>query len=302
MSASALDIMQAFAIEPAPLDFLWPGGPLSGTVAALTAPGGAGKSYYAIEAAMAVAAADTDGADLVGLHPASAGRVLYLALEDPATVIRHRVYAIGQHIPPDAREVIAERLTILPMVGARWDVSTAQGRDWLIEAAADMRMVVIDTLSRAHTLDENSNGDMARLLGALEYVATCTGAAIWYLHHVTKGAASSGMGADQHAARGASALTDNARWGGYLSRMTAGEAKGLHDPYTRRPIPDDQRWRYVRIGANKINYSQPQADRWLTRWEGGVLRAAELEVAPPSGNVRPIRGGKGEGGYADDDF
>ncbi|WP_373873394.1 AAA family ATPase, partial [Aeromonas caviae] len=36
---------------------------------------------------------------------------------------------------------------------------------------AGARLIVLDTLSRIHSLDENSNGDMARLVATLEHIA-----------------------------------------------------------------------------------------------------------------------------------
>jgi regulatory protein RepA len=74
----AIDIMGAFETEPPELDFIWPGF-LSGTVGALVAPGATGKSFWALEAAMAVAA---PGADLLGLRPPASGAVGRHALRE----------------------------------------------------------------------------------------------------------------------------------------------------------------------------------------------------------------------------
>uniref|UniRef100_UPI0027E46466 AAA family ATPase n=2 Tax=Pseudomonadota TaxID=1224 RepID=UPI0027E46466 len=50
----AIDLRAAFENEPPALDFIWPGF-LAGTVGALVAPGATGKSFWALEAAMAIA-------------------------------------------------------------------------------------------------------------------------------------------------------------------------------------------------------------------------------------------------------
>lgn len=63
-----IDVQAAFENDPPALDFVWPGF-LAGTVGALVAPGGAGKSFWALEAAMAVAGGDAPGSDLLGLGP-----------------------------------------------------------------------------------------------------------------------------------------------------------------------------------------------------------------------------------------
>ena len=52
-----IDIGDAFDNEPEPLDYIFPGGPLAGTVGALISAGATGKSFWALEAASAIAAA-----------------------------------------------------------------------------------------------------------------------------------------------------------------------------------------------------------------------------------------------------
>jgi regulatory protein RepA len=125
----SIDIMNAFQQEPAPLDFVFPGF-LAGTVGALIAPGATGKSFWALEAAFAVAAA-VAGADLIGLNPGATGRVVYLAAEDPQVVIEHRLHALGGHLAPAAREAVAERLVIEPLVGKRLNIMAPSTSDTL---------------------------------------------------------------------------------------------------------------------------------------------------------------------------
>ena len=161
----------------------------------------------------------------------------------------------------------------------------------MVEYCAGARLVVFDTLSRIHQLDENSNGDMAYLVSTLEHIADKTGAGILYLHHVSKGSSSAGQADQQHAARGASALIDNARWSAYVARMTDQEAEKLSDRIDRQPI-GDRRGFYVRFGENKQNYGVDQPARWFERREGGVLMPVDLVSAsaqdePKSASRRP---------------
>lgn len=271
----AINIMAAFEQEPQPLDFLWSGF-LAGTVGALVSPGGVGKSFFALEAAIAVAG----GPDLLGLQPQHTGRVLYLAAEDPELILVHRLHAIGKYLSRDEREAVAEKLIVEPIVGSRLDLLKDAHLRRVIEACADVRLLILDTLGRLHTGDENSNGDMARLVGVLEHVSAKTGVSVLYLHHISKGAALSGQGDQQQAARGASALIDNARWCGYLCRMTKEEARTLTDRvFDREPIGEERRGFYLRFGVSKSNYAPPTPDRWLVREQSGVLRAVELRPA-----------------------
>ena len=67
-----IDILQAFETKQPDPDFLWPGF-LAGTVGALVAPGATGKSFWALQAAMAVAC-HVPGGDLLGLNPSQNGK------------------------------------------------------------------------------------------------------------------------------------------------------------------------------------------------------------------------------------
>ncbi|MCY0873281.1 MAG: helicase RepA family protein [Acidithiobacillus caldus] len=284
----AIDIMNAFTTEPPELDFIWPGF-LAGTVGALVAPGATGKSFWALEAAMSVASSVASG-DVVGLKPQQTGRVVYLAGEDPQPVLELRVHAIGQHLNQAARKAIAENLTIEPIMGKRLNVMNEAHLRRVIEYSAGARLIVLDTLSRIHSLDENSNGEMSRLIVQLEHLADSTRAAVLFLHHVSKGSAREGQTDQQQAARGASALIDNARWCGFVAKMTEDESKRLTDgAYGRQPI-SIRRIFFVRFGVSKQNYDATPLDQWYQRHDGGVLLPVELQEAKSeSGN----KGGKG---------
>jgi RecA-family ATPase len=268
-------MISSFDNEPPVLDFIWPGF-LAGTVGALVAPGATGKSFWALEAAMAVAC-DAPGGDLIGLSPHHTGRVVYLAAEDPEPALIHRVHAIGKHLPRAARASIAENLLLEPIVGTRFNVMNTRHLERVLEYCADARLIVLDTLSRIHTLDENSNGEMAHLVATLEYIASSTGASVLYLHHTNKGSARAGQLDQQQAARGASALIDNARWCGYVAKMTESEAERFSErTFDRRPIGPDRRGFFVRFGISKQNYGITPADKWYQRRDGGVLVPLEL--------------------------
>lgn len=280
-----IDIISAFENEPQPLDYVFAGF-LSGTVGALVSPGGTGKSFWALEAAMAIACS-VPGGDLLALQPQHTGKVIYFAAEDTEPVLIHRLHAIGQYLNPAARDAIAENLTIRPIFGKQLDLLKKQHVDQVIEFCQDVRLVIIDTLSRVHSGDENSNSDMSRLISILEHIADQTGAAILFLHHTTKSSARDGLLDQQQAARGASALIDNARWCGYVRKMTKEEARILSDRPDWRPIGEDRRGFFIQFGVSKQNYGAPVPEQWYQRHEGGVLRPVELEeVSHETKNTR----------------
>ena len=216
----------------------------------------------------------------MGLAPARAGRVVYLAGEDPPAALVRRIHAIGQHLGNTARQAIAENLALESIMGKRLNIMDDAHLLRVIDYSAGARLIVLDTLSSIHSLDENSNGNMSHLVAVLEHIAATTGASVLYLHHVSKGSAREGQTDQQQAARGASALIDNARWCGYVARMTEHEAKRLSDrAHDRQPIGNDRRGYFVRFGVSKQNYDATPLDRWYMRHAGGVLVPVELYEA-----------------------
>jgi RecA-family ATPase len=250
-----LHIMSAFQTEPPELDFVIPGF-LAGTVGCLYAPGGVGKSFLALEMALGVA-----GANLLGLGTHPTGRTLYIALEDPEIILRRRLHAIGSHLSVAQREVVAEHLELLPMLGVPFNLLDGRHADRLTARAEGARLIIVDTLSRAHSGDESNNGEMAQLLLVLERIGANTGASVLFLHHVNKGSGRERNG-DQFAIRGASALLDNARFGAAITYVEDDEAAaGVR----------------IRYSVSKNNYGAPIPHRYFLRHEGGVLLPAPQE-------------------------
>jgi RecA-family ATPase len=262
-----IDIMQAFTTDPPKLEFIFPGGGLPGTVNLLTSPGGTGKSILAMQMSMGICCPD---ADLLGLTGNRDGKVLYLGLEDPPAVLHQRLHAVGKHLSPSAQRGVDTCLKLKGLMGSGFDIMNPEWRRYVIDSCDEITsLIVIDTLSRIHFLDENSNGQMAQLLTYLERIAVETNTAILLLHHSSKSMAVQGRGDEQQAARGASSLVDNARWQAYMSGMTKGEAKFFD-------VSEKRRGFYVRFGVSKQNYGSPFADRWYERHAAGMLLPAPL--------------------------
>jgi hypothetical protein len=286
----AIDILAAFESEPPELDFVFSGF-LAGTVGALVAPGASGKSYWALQVAAAIASSD---ADILGLNPSKTGRVIYLAGEDPEIIIKRRLHSFASYLNPKSRQNVANNLLIEPLVGRRVVLAKRDdyrvGNDGITEAERNIRniitgtsgarLLVLDTLTRFHELDENSNGDMAFLVSVLERIAAESGAAVLYLHHTSKGAVTGGTADTQQAARGASALIDNARWCGFVQKMTKEEAVKLGEKsYTGKAIGEVNRKQYVKFGVSKQNYAEIAADVWLKHGTGGILVPVDIVEA-----------------------
>lgn len=265
-----LDIARALDHEPRPLDFVLPG-LVAGTVGSLVAPGATGKSTAGLEMTVQVAT----GKDLMGLGRHPTGHVVTLAAEDPADVIHARLRAIAAHLDETEREDLKANSLVLPCLGRAGDLlDDGKTADKIERVAQGARLVILDTLSRWHTGEENERRDAAKVMRALEGIAERTGAAIVFLHHTSKAAALEGNGDKQQSSRGSSVFVDEARWVAFLQTMTGEEAKILGRP-------EEERRQFVRYGVSKANYCPPQLDIWLRREAGGVLVPVEMARAEP---------------------
>lgn len=170
------------------------------------------------------------------------------------------------------------------------------------------RLIVVDTFSRAiGELDENKSGDMSGALSALETAARLGGGAVIYVHHSSK-AATADKSEHAHAARGASPLTDNARFAAVMRRLSEEEsgdpaygckAMIADDAYNgaiiakRERMRDEPLWKsYLRVAFPKLNYrSSSDGVIHFRRGENGILLYARLRegawVNPPEPVAEP---------------
>lgn len=271
---NALDIGKAFDLEPEPVDYVLPN-MVAGTVGALVSPGGAGKSMFALQLSLQIAG----GPDLLEIGELTQGAVTYLPAEDPLIAIHHRLHAMGKHMSEEQKQLIASQLAVFPLIGVLPNIMGSQWRSELLKAAQGCRLMVLDTLRRFHTEEENASGPMSQVVGAMESIAAETGCSIIFLHHASKGAAVSGSGDLQQASRGSSVLVDNVRWQAYLAGMTQAEAETWG-------VDESQRAYFVRFGISKANYGAPFKERWFRKHEGGILKPAILEPTKTRGAHR----------------
>ncbi|NDU92821.1 MAG: AAA family ATPase [Ferrovum sp.] len=267
-----INLKHCFETSPPPRDDVLPGLP-PGAVGGFVAAGGVGKSFLAMQLSCCLSAGKNDFMGLWRDKQFNAGQVLFLSAEDPLVEIHRRLFSIGVHWPAADRDFIFERLHLADRHGRRgndlFDDAFAQA---IVDQAADHRLIVIDTLRRFHKADENDGGAMAELVARLEWIAHESGAAVLFLHHVSKAAALAGDGGAQQASRGSSVLTDNSRFQLNLVSMEDSEAKKFG-------VADEQRRYFVRLTSSKLNYSTPLGNLWLRRGEGGVLVKAVLSEA-----------------------
>ena len=247
------------------IDFVLPGLPKK-TVGMIIAPGGTGKSMLSFSIAAGVAAA-VNSAGLCGNK--KTGKVSIFAAEDPDEIVKLRLQDFWATIPPDKRPLIAENLNIYPIIGQPIDLLDGdKTANDIIDAGQGSRLIMLDTLSRFHTGEENERKDAARVMRSLEKIAIETGSAVIVLHHTSKAAVLNGTGDMAEAGRGSSVFTNEARWIAFLKGMSENEAN-------KHGITKDTAKSFVKFGCAKINYAQAFDEIWLKRGVGGILELAE---------------------------
>lgn len=143
---------------------------------------GVGKSWLAMALAVGVAEGHTTflGRALAagtGAHPS---RVLYVDEENPEALVPYRLRKLGL-----SNEGM-ENIRYLHRQGVRLD----KHPDRLLDEAMDWEpnLIVLDSLTRLHTKDENHAGEVAGLFNdGINPLARETGATTLVLHHVNKG-------------------------------------------------------------------------------------------------------------------
>lgn len=169
----ALDLTR----EPPPIRWLVENFVCRGDIHLLIGEPGIGKSWITMALALSVA----DGGEyFLGHKVREHGRVLYVDEENPEDLIYDRFRKLGL----DRQS--ARNIRYLNNVGIRLDKSDA---DVLVEEALDFEpaLVVLDSLTRFHTEDENHAGAMAALFhNAIKPLARETGAAVVLIHHANK--------------------------------------------------------------------------------------------------------------------
>ena len=262
--------------EPRKLDFVLPG-LLAGSVGAIVAPGGVGKSWVAAQVLLQVAT----GRDVLGLGDVQTGAVAYFNAEDPIQILEWRMWHMLQRLGPSvsALQPIPDqppRFHLAALMGYAprlLDASGNRNEEWIEYVkswARGRRLVVIDTLRKFHGADENASGPMTTLTQVLDEIARDTGAAVLFCHHSNKLAMAEGKGDEAGASRGSSALVDNIRWQWNIVRMSPAEAKGFG-------VGDDSRKRWMKICGAKANYGEESRDLWLYKGVNGVPEPMVLE-------------------------
>lgn len=292
-----------------------------GKVGILAAAGGVGKTYALCGLALSV----VTGRAWLGHFPVGdrkRGRAVLVLGEEDTAELRRRLYTQARAMGLDASHG-ADAARILALPGAGLDaLALTRGEDEgagvrtafadgllahlraVAERDGPWDVVILDPLSRFAGPDvEVDNSAATRLIQVLERFAKLPGEpAVIVAHHTTKAARKEGdTGAN--AVRGASGLTDGARWCGHLEAVPT--------PSGAAQLPG-----MARFSVTKSNYAAfPKSigadGLLLIREDGGgglrvagdneraALTAAELEAARAVGAAKAAKkAAEGEGAKA----
>ncbi|QTF91678.1 AAA family ATPase [Halomonas sp. BM-2019] len=275
----ALDALDQFkakhllAVEPPPQYYVVDGLIPEPVAAAIVAPGSTGKSFWLMQLAACVAT----GAPFFGHEVAKPGGVLMLGAEDSRDEMSRRLHAIVKEYEWDGQridlETLGENYYPISRLGSdnrltlKSEGNTVFNHEMIrqiVEGAKlipDLRLIILDPVSRFRSGDENASEDATRFVEALETIRRETGVTVLCAHHSRKG--SRGDSADD--IRGASAFVDALRFAATLAVPDPDTAKGLG-------IDEDDRRSHVRFNVVKSNYRTDIDTYWMRRGIGGVLK------------------------------
>jgi KaiC/GvpD/RAD55 family RecA-like ATPase len=164
-------------IKPPPVDWLLEGYIAKGDFTLLSGGEGLGKSQIT----MALSVAIVEGKDtFLDRNVMAHGKVLYIDEENPVDVIYSRLRRYGLQAKN------------MPKLRYIWNngVRLENQADALLDEALSFEpdLIVLDSLSRVHSGDENSMASMSPILNdAIKPLARETGAAVILIHHHDKG-------------------------------------------------------------------------------------------------------------------
>lgn len=206
--------------ESPPYNWLLEGIICRGDIVILQGEPNVGKSFFT----MGLTAAMAEGWDKFLNHTlhVSPGKVLYVDEENPEDVVRTRLQLLGLNKDnPNVRYLYRQ--------GVRLDDHPEK----LIEEALAFGpdLIVLDSLTRLHTSNENAAGEMAKLFNdGINPLARETGAAVIFLHHTNKSESNSSYSK----ARGSTDITASPDTGLELRKLDHDGAVNLINFKSRR--------------------------------------------------------------------
>lgn len=282
-------LLERFADEPTPIDWVVPGIIPAGTVGILYGPGGAGKSTFAFDLGCAIATGTTPGY-LDALKTIYPGGVFLVSSEDHERWLHQRVHAARKRYP---WHQLRDSMRVLNLYGRcaplfrveRSEIITTETYDQLyalIEQQASARLVILDGRSRLCGTEGSGNGLVPQEIAALEKWAVSLNCAIMLLHHSPKSSFGNRVDA-RAAARGETALYDAVRFALYLRDLDEKSAE-------QNGLTESERRQTLVLSFAKCQVAAPQRDVVIRRTaDGGFEPVAGIKVNPSRAEIERQR-------------
>ncbi|MDP2619872.1 MAG: bifunctional DNA primase/polymerase [Hyphomicrobiales bacterium] len=250
----------------------------------LVSPGGVGKSTLALAAAVSVAT----GRDLLDMTVYEPGHAIVVNNEDDEEEMLRRLAAVLQRFKVAWGE-IEGRLTIYSGASSQRFLVARRVKGGQLRVAPDVEMltryclehraaaVFVDPLVETHEADENDNVDINLVARLYRDIAMNGDTALMLVHHSRKPpqAASSGHAGNADSSRGASALPNASRITATLYGMDQADAKIYG-------VPEDKRFRFMRLDDGKLNFSLSDGKpSWFEKESVRIGNGDEVGVAVP---------------------
>ncbi len=182
-----VDLVEAASGEIEPPPWAITGWLCSGDVCVLAGDSGLGKSWLLLDLAFSLA---LGRAWLEALSPPTdldPQRILYIDEEQNHRLVRHRIqkWSLGQKLAPDALAGAAIRYLVENAINLDDDHQFRRLQSEI--DAFKPHWILIDTLSKIHDREENSNSEMTALFARkIRPLAQRVGAGVVALHHYNK--------------------------------------------------------------------------------------------------------------------
>lgn len=266
-NASFLDLTSILDQEKEEFDCILTG-LLRGSVGSLISAGGTGKSILSLQLTIDLAY----GKKNVFTRNTIPRNTCYISLEDPEIAVKNRLIDILKSRKIENKQPLKDNIKVGVFPGLIFLDKKQNYKEDFIDIFTDdfsPDLIIIDTARRAHTLDENSAGDMNDFLCVLEDVARSLDTAVLLLHHSSKqGMMNKAKGEDtgSTAARGSAVLVDNGRGTWVMSKINKDQAE---------KFDIDDRSNYVVIEHTKCNLEKAMPETVLSRGMNGLLSIYE---------------------------
>lgn len=168
-----------------------------GTASVVYGESNVGKTFFALDMALHIAAGEEWHGNRVAADEKRAGPVLYVACEG-GSGIRNRIEAMRRAKPEMMRRI--EDGGNFSLLSAPLDLCTSEDARHLIDAIREdfdqmPSLIVVDTLARSMGAgDENTAKDMGAFIGNIDLLREETGAHVMVIHHSGKDASKGARG------------------------------------------------------------------------------------------------------------